>query len=909
MLTILRKQLRGVKGGLISFIIFALVINMSLTGVFFVLPDNVLADDALCNYDLDVVLVMDRSGSMVTGTCKWWWPTGEYYKTNYDVTEQWCEMRDDPNHPITFTPNDPSKLQSSKDSANTFLGLMGTNDQSALVSYASDVTLDKSLSNDHSATQAAVNSLSAEGATNIGDAIDLGNQELTSGRDQSAKVMILLTDGKANKPNGNGSGEDPADVAYAEAKAAEALALGYKIFTIGFNGDVNETMLQNIANITGGEYYFAPTSDDLEDVYNSISTKLCEYGSISGCKYDDVNNNGVIDDGEDTIIGWPIYLTNGNTNLDQETDQDGCYQFSGLLPGSYTISEGGTGIDFVQTYPTGDLHNIELLEGEDLVDYDFANYLPICGNEILDSDFEEVCEIGNTQTCDGGIQTCLEDCSGWSECIIGEPVCGNGILEDGEECDDSNTDDGDGCSSICQIEEAPPVCGNGILENGEECDDGNTEDGDGCSASCSIEYTNGGIEPGDIIINELMWMGTETSSTDEWLELRNMTNDTVDLTGCDMINVDDDTIISVDDLSGYSIPANSYLVISRKNIDDSNINTETQDILNFFALNNTELQIKLVCDEEIIDTAGDGLLPLDGDNGDIDDIKKSMQRKVVPGDGTVADSWCTASTQVNWDQGATDLGTPGAINDCGAGDYGSISGYKYSDADGDQVTEDWTGLSDWIINLFNSSDVDPISSTTTDQSGYFEFINLIPGEYMLTEDLLDSWTQLLNPGSIHVIGGISSEMNNFVNHYTGGNGEEPYCGDGIKNNDEQCDGSDLDEQSCSSKGYDKGTLTCNSDCTFNISECANDNGGGGGGGGGHIPGLIISNEQGALADGTEITITWNTNKSATSRVIYDTVSHSDITGESAPNYGYAWSTEKDETKVTGHSVTITGLDP
>ncbi|MFH1413181.1 MAG: DUF11 domain-containing protein, partial [bacterium] len=47
----------------------------------------------------------------------------------------------------------------------------------------------------------------------------------------------------------------------------------------------------------------------------------------------------------------------------------------------------------------------------------------------------------------------------------------------------------------------------------------------------------------------------------------------------------------------------------------------------------------------------------------------------------------------------------------------------------------------------------------------------------------------------------------------------------------------------------------------------------------------------------------------TSRVIYDTVSHSDITGESAPNYGYAWSTEKDETKVTGHSVTITGLDP
>lgn len=31
--------------------------------------------------------------------------------------------------------------------------------------------------------------------------------------------------------------------------------------------------------------------------------------------------------------------------------------------------------------------------------------------------------------------------------------CGNGILEQGEECDDNNTMDGDGCSSICEIEQ------------------------------------------------------------------------------------------------------------------------------------------------------------------------------------------------------------------------------------------------------------------------------------------------------------------------------------------------------------------------------------------------------------------------------------------------------------------------
>ncbi len=34
---------------------------------------------------------------------------------------------------------------------------------------------------------------------------------------------------------------------------------------------------------------------------------------------------------------------------------------------------------------------------------------------------------------------------------------------------------------------APSPCGNGLIENGEECDDGNRVDGDGCSAACIIE--------------------------------------------------------------------------------------------------------------------------------------------------------------------------------------------------------------------------------------------------------------------------------------------------------------------------------------------------------------------------------------------------------------------------------------
>ena len=66
-----------------------------------------------------------------------------------------------------------------------------------------------------------------------------------------------------------------------------------------------------------------------------------------------------------------------------------------------------------------------------------------------------------------------------------EPVCGDGMIETGEQCDDGNTTAGDGCSATCQTE--PPVCGNGHVETGEQCDDGNTVSGDGCSSTCKIE--------------------------------------------------------------------------------------------------------------------------------------------------------------------------------------------------------------------------------------------------------------------------------------------------------------------------------------------------------------------------------------------------------------------------------------
>lgn len=71
--------------------------------------------------------------------------------------------------------------------------------------------------------------------------------------------------------------------------------------------------------------------------------------------------------------------------------------------------------------------------------------------------------------------------------------------------------------------------------------------------------------------------------------------------------------------------------------------------------------------------------------------------------------------------------------------------------------------------------------------------------------------------------------------------------------------------------------------------------------------VVISNIQKTNLTSNSVTITWDTNIDSTSRVIYDTVSHADISTAAKPNYGYANTTVRDDTKTKTHSVTLTGL--
>ena len=65
-------------------------------------------------------------------------------------------------------------------------------------------------------------------------------------------------------------------------------------------------------------------------------------------------------------------------------------------------------------------------------------------------------------------------------------TCGDGCVDPskGEQCDPPN---GTTCSATCQTIAVTAVCGNGVIEAGEQCDDGNLLDLDGCDSKCKYE--------------------------------------------------------------------------------------------------------------------------------------------------------------------------------------------------------------------------------------------------------------------------------------------------------------------------------------------------------------------------------------------------------------------------------------
>jgi len=149
------------------------------------------------------------------------------------------------------------------------------------------------------------------------------------------------------------------------------------------------------------------------------------------------------------------------------------------------------------------------------------NDCTVCGDGVAEG--TDSSSLGY-ETCDGsdlrnqnclsigqaaGVLACNDSC-GWdiSGCVGGGAVCGNGVVEEGELCDDGNNDITDACPDGPAGTCIPAYCGDGFIQAGSEgCDDGNgiNEDicPDGVGGTCQIASCGDGF----------VFTGTETCDT------------------------------------------------------------------------------------------------------------------------------------------------------------------------------------------------------------------------------------------------------------------------------------------------------------------------------------------------------------------------------------------------------------
>lgn len=198
---------------------------LTATGTLEPVPTNTLAFPQCILEPLDVMLVIDRSGS----------------------------MRGQP-------------LVSAKQAAKGFVELMRLqNDQVGVVSFSDSALLDQELTQNKIVINQAIDKLGASGGTNIAVGIAKAQTELIGNHHNplATQVMILLSDGRPTAGN-------------TSAAAQLAKQTGIRIISIGLGQQIDEVLMRSIASVES-DYYYAPDDSDLSVIYQGIAQILhCE---------------------------------------------------------------------------------------------------------------------------------------------------------------------------------------------------------------------------------------------------------------------------------------------------------------------------------------------------------------------------------------------------------------------------------------------------------------------------------------------------------------------------------------------------------------------------------------------------------------------------------------------------------
>jgi Ca-activated chloride channel family protein len=217
--------------------------------------------------DVPVVLVnatvSDLKGRLVAGLER------QHFRLWEDEVEQQVEYFSLEDMPLSVglvfdaTGSMAEKLSAARDAATAFLKTSNPRDEYFLVEFSDQPKVVQEFTTDISRLQKTIFSTSAQGLTPLFDAVHMGLEKITGGKN-TKKALLLITDGEDNH-----SRYTFADIReFTREQDAQIYAIGLVDSLVG------RTTIANLVETTGGRAFFPNSVNQLEDICTRIAIEL-----------------------------------------------------------------------------------------------------------------------------------------------------------------------------------------------------------------------------------------------------------------------------------------------------------------------------------------------------------------------------------------------------------------------------------------------------------------------------------------------------------------------------------------------------------------------------------------------------------------------------------------------------------
>jgi Ca-activated chloride channel family protein len=174
----------------------------------------------------------------------------------------------------------PNRLDAAKRAARTFIEKLPPHVSVGLATFNDKASVNAPLMRDHEAVLRAVDRLRPGGGTAIGDGLaaaleHLAEQPVGEDGQQPPSAVVLLSDGESRL---GAAPQQVAERAAEEHVQVNTVGIGQRGVRIRLGGNQSTTLdeetLRAMAQATGGQYFYAAESGELESIYSSLSSQV-----------------------------------------------------------------------------------------------------------------------------------------------------------------------------------------------------------------------------------------------------------------------------------------------------------------------------------------------------------------------------------------------------------------------------------------------------------------------------------------------------------------------------------------------------------------------------------------------------------------------------------------------------------